>query len=484
MAMADARAVFAELVQARSSSMLRTAYLLTGDRAAAERLLERALLSVHQHHARIDPFEVESLVRAAMVRTAVGRSGSARRRAVLALSRHEGLSDTEIACLLDYSVGTVTRDRVRAGPLSLQVPDDLGARDDWRAEVSSELAEPPRAPAAWPLVLTAVVVIALAIGVLAGLAGDPAERELPRPLTYGNEWDLQQMRNGGEPRVDLLDSQGMLHIAGGGLVPVGTFSIVVGRTPFGWVVTSGDGSYELVRRDGSRRRFAGADAGSAALSPDGGRLVTRDGIFDTATGLRVRGPWPELDKRTRFVGWGDSGPVAVTGGGSGYLLREDAESLRLEQPPYAVASESDHVLVRDSKDCDLVAALDETGRLTPVRSWCESRALSLSPDGDNVLVGGSREEPPVARHARPEGVLDVDTGGLMILPELPRLDEYDGQDLVALTWEDSETLLFAYLVDQPRVRLIRCVSSSWTCETASATKLPPRLAPHTIFSGS
>jgi hypothetical protein len=155
--------------------------------------------------------------------------------------------------------------------------------------------------------------------------------------------------------------------------------------------------------------------------------------------------------------------------------------VRLERPPYAVASGADRVLVRGSKGCDQVAELDESGRLTPIRSWCGGSSLSLSPDGRTVMIGRSREGTTVAQNSRPEGLLDVETGGFMMLPELHRLDEYGGDDLVAVTWEDAETVLLAYLVDEPRVRLIRCVRGEFACETASATRLPPRSAPDLMF---
>jgi RNA polymerase sigma-70 factor (sigma-E family) len=133
---------FQEFVEIRYADLLRTAYLLTGTREAAEDLLQGALLTTMRHWHRVtDPV---SYVRRAMVnqRTSLWRRiGSrewltdrppdrgvpdetatredrdallaalaglpTRMRAVLVLRYWEDLSETQTATLLGCSVGTV-----------------------------------------------------------------------------------------------------------------------------------------------------------------------------------------------------------------------------------------------------------------------------------------------------------------------------------------------------------------------------------------
>jgi RNA polymerase sigma-70 factor (sigma-E family) len=133
---------FQEFVEIRYGDLLRTAYLLTGTREAAEDLLQGALLTTMRHWRRVtDPV---SYVRRAMVnqRTSLWRRiGSrewltdrppdrrapdetaaredrdallaalarlpVRMRAVLVLRYWEDLSETQTAALLGCSVGTV-----------------------------------------------------------------------------------------------------------------------------------------------------------------------------------------------------------------------------------------------------------------------------------------------------------------------------------------------------------------------------------------
>jgi len=137
-------AAFAAFVSARSPALLRTAYLLTGDRGHAEDLLQTALLKTFRHWDRIRHQDrPEAFVRKVMVnsqrmvwrRRAVlehvvadvpDRSGPfndddadhdaiwqvlaqlpPRMRAVLVLRYWEDLSEKETAEVLSCSVGTV-----------------------------------------------------------------------------------------------------------------------------------------------------------------------------------------------------------------------------------------------------------------------------------------------------------------------------------------------------------------------------------------
>jgi RNA polymerase sigma-70 factor (sigma-E family) len=60
---------FREFVTARSQSLLRTAWMLTGDAASAEDLLQTALARTSPHWARIEDGSPEAYVRRVMVRT-------------------------------------------------------------------------------------------------------------------------------------------------------------------------------------------------------------------------------------------------------------------------------------------------------------------------------------------------------------------------------------------------------------------------------
>jgi RNA polymerase sigma-70 factor (sigma-E family) len=60
---------FREFVVGRSPSLLRTAWMLTGDAAAAEDLLQTALARTWPHWTRVSQGNPEAYVRAVMVRT-------------------------------------------------------------------------------------------------------------------------------------------------------------------------------------------------------------------------------------------------------------------------------------------------------------------------------------------------------------------------------------------------------------------------------
>lgn len=136
---------FRDFVSARSASLLRTAFLLTGDRGKAEDLLQTALLKTYRHWRRLDnPHDPAAFVKRVMVTTqiswlrrrqstervldvlperpardeheAVGhreqiwrglRELPPRMRAVIVLRFYEDLTEAETARVLDCSVGTV-----------------------------------------------------------------------------------------------------------------------------------------------------------------------------------------------------------------------------------------------------------------------------------------------------------------------------------------------------------------------------------------
>ena len=65
-------ASFEEFVSERSTSLLRTAYLLTGDRGHAEDLLQTALIKTYRHWSRIDGDDPTPFVRRVLVTTHAG----------------------------------------------------------------------------------------------------------------------------------------------------------------------------------------------------------------------------------------------------------------------------------------------------------------------------------------------------------------------------------------------------------------------------
>lgn len=156
---------FREYVAARGPALLRMAYLLTGDRADAEDLLQAALAKTYAAWARInDRAALDGYVRRAMVNTqiswwrrrrrleeyptdripelpvqdpasahdtrdALKRALSrlpARQRAALVLRFYEDLPEAEIAARLGISVGTV-KSSVSRAVAKLRSDDDLVA---------------------------------------------------------------------------------------------------------------------------------------------------------------------------------------------------------------------------------------------------------------------------------------------------------------------------------------------------------------------
>ncbi len=137
----DDRAGFEEFVAARRQALLRTAYLLTGQHADAEDLVQRALIKAVPHWRRISD-NPEPYVRRILARESVSRwrrrrwreissddlpethhedpdvasredlrralaALSPRQRAVIVLRYFEDLTERETADALDLAVGTV-----------------------------------------------------------------------------------------------------------------------------------------------------------------------------------------------------------------------------------------------------------------------------------------------------------------------------------------------------------------------------------------
>jgi RNA polymerase sigma-70 factor (sigma-E family) len=157
---------FTEFVRTRSAALLRTAYLLTGDRGHAEDLLQTVLAKVYASWGRIrEPQAVEAYVRQALVTTAtswwrmrarrperpagddvpdLGTAARtdevderdrlwsallrlpARQRAVLALRFYEDLSEAQTAAVLGCAPGTVKAHTHQALRRMREVLGELG----------------------------------------------------------------------------------------------------------------------------------------------------------------------------------------------------------------------------------------------------------------------------------------------------------------------------------------------------------------------
>ena len=165
----QAREQFRSYVAARSPALLRTAYVLTGNRADAEDLLQTALAKTYLAWDRIREREaVDGYVRRVMVNTqtswwrrrkvderptdelpdgAAGRDATddldlhdalwtalaglpKRQRAMVVLRYYEDLSEAETARVMGVSVGTVKSTTSRA---LTRLRDTSGLRDDPRA---------------------------------------------------------------------------------------------------------------------------------------------------------------------------------------------------------------------------------------------------------------------------------------------------------------------------------------------------------------
>ena len=164
------RSAFVAFVAARSPALLRTAYLMTGERGLAEDLVQEALTKVYRHQHRIkDLGALESYVRTTMLRTAISwrrlRSSTeivmadlpddrasetanddrpglwamlqqlpVQQRAVIVLAYYEDLTEADVAEVLGCSVGAVKSHRARAlkrlrlamGSTELSGTEDVG----------------------------------------------------------------------------------------------------------------------------------------------------------------------------------------------------------------------------------------------------------------------------------------------------------------------------------------------------------------------
>jgi RNA polymerase sigma-70 factor (sigma-E family) len=168
---------FRDYVRARSAALLRTAYLLTGNSADAEDLLQAALAKTYQAWCRIEDFgALDGYVRRAMVNThiswwrrrrleeypteeipdqpvsdhtddselhdALGRALRRlpdRMRAAVVLRYYEDMSEAEIAGVLGISLGTV-KSTVSRAVAKLRID----------AELLGDFGTPDRGPACPP----------------------------------------------------------------------------------------------------------------------------------------------------------------------------------------------------------------------------------------------------------------------------------------------------------------------------------------------
>jgi RNA polymerase sigma-70 factor (sigma-E family) len=175
---AAAREEFRDFVAGSSGALLRTAYLLTGNRSDAEDLLQTALAKTYLAWPRIrERHAVDAYVRRTMVNTrtswwrrdrhvkpaghdehlaalpTAGRDPIAdadlhealwtalarlprRQRAAVVLRYYEELSEAETAAALGVSVGTI-KSTVARGLAKLR--EDAGLRDDERAALPADL---------------------------------------------------------------------------------------------------------------------------------------------------------------------------------------------------------------------------------------------------------------------------------------------------------------------------------------------------------
>ena len=114
--MARADTAFTEFVTTRSVSLLRTAYLLTGDRHLAEDLLQTALTKAYPLWGGIrEPRAAESYVRTAMVRTLISWR-----------KRHSWTRETAFATPPEHpqaaAPGDDVESRTRLWPIVLTLP--------------------------------------------------------------------------------------------------------------------------------------------------------------------------------------------------------------------------------------------------------------------------------------------------------------------------------------------------------------------------
>lgn len=118
-ALVDCAEDFRRFVVARQRALLRTAWLLTGDWATAEDLVQTALMRAWPHWERISADNrADAYVRRVMVNKSLElgavRSLPPRQRATIVLRYFDDVSEADTAAAMGCSVGTVKSQSAKA----------------------------------------------------------------------------------------------------------------------------------------------------------------------------------------------------------------------------------------------------------------------------------------------------------------------------------------------------------------------------------